>query len=77
MIPPDASARFAVGDLVRVLSGTHDPALPAHRTGLVIEIIDSAPPIGGGRNDRGRAYTVQFGTATLKFHPMWLEHIPS
>ena len=79
MTPPEPSAgpKFEIGDLVRVMHGTHDPALPAHRTGLVIEVIDSAPPIGGGSNDRGRSYTVQFGAATLKFHPMWLEHITS
>ena len=29
---------FEVGDLVRVIEGTHDPALPSHRVGLVVEI---------------------------------------
>jgi hypothetical protein len=78
MTPPKpiGAAEFEIGDLVRVRNGTHDPALPAHRTGLVIGVIDTAPP-AGGRNFRARAYTVQFGTSILKFHPMWLEHITS
>jgi hypothetical protein len=62
-----------VGDLVRVLDGTHDPAMPAHRTGLVMEVVISEAE--GARDLRGPLYRVQFGASILKFHPMFLEKI--
>ena len=60
-------SEIKVGDLVRVLDGTHDPAIPAHRTGLIVEI-------GGGERLRW-VYMVQFGTSILRFHVMFLEKV--
>jgi hypothetical protein len=62
-----------VGDLVKILDGTHDPNMPAHRTGLIVEVVESA--------DQHHAplpnvlYRIQFGPSILKFHPMWVEKI--
>ena len=60
---------FRPGDLVRVKDGTHDPLMPDHGVGVIIE--DSASP---------RALTKTFkilflGTyEVLHFHEMFLEH---
>ena len=59
-----------VGDLVRIRPGTHDPDMPAHRTGLIVEVV--APDERPWRQGE-ILYRVQFGTSILKFHPMWVE----
>jgi hypothetical protein len=59
---------FEVGDLVRVLEGTHDPHLPVSRLGLVVEVRD----VGMGSSD---IYSVRFGSYILAFHKMWLERV--
>jgi hypothetical protein len=67
---PLVIGQFRVGDLVRVLDGTHDPALPSHRTGLVVEVLETTSHSVGNN-----IYNVQFGASILKFHPMWLEAV--
>ena len=72
---PKIMTDFEVGDLVRVIEGTHDPALPSHRVGLVVEV-----QIPGNRKvsvDGGNIYMVQFGTSILRFHEMWLDRVES
>tara|TARA_R110000851_G_scaffold23737_7_gene69293 strand:+ start:8630 stop:8839 length:210 start_codon:yes stop_codon:yes gene_type:complete len=61
--------RFKAGDLVRVRDGTHDPSMPAHRVGVIIE--DSASP-----RAQTKTYKILFlGTyEILQFHEMFLEH---
>jgi len=66
------SKPFEVGDLVRVLEGTHDPMLPESRMGLVVEVVRSERQQSSRHKD---LYNVQFGTKILCFHPMWLEHV--
>tara|TARA_R110002020_G_scaffold123069_2_gene279071 strand:+ start:379 stop:603 length:225 start_codon:yes stop_codon:yes gene_type:complete len=62
-----------IGDLVKILEGTHDPSMPAHRTGLIVEVVES----GDQHRDRlpNVLYRIQFGPSILKFHPMWVEKI--
>ena len=61
-------SEIKVGDLVRVVDGTHDPAMPAHRTGLIVEVI-------GTWSSTSWIYMVQFGTSILRFHGMFLEKV--
>lgn len=63
-----------MGDLVRVIEGTHDHAMPRSRTGLVVEVVESAVGHAAGPPPTS-LYVVQFGASTLRFHPMWLEKI--
>jgi hypothetical protein len=56
-----------VGDLVRVLDGTHDAAMPQSRTGLIVEVT--------GTSGKSWVYMVQFGTSILRFHGMFLEKV--
>ena len=65
-------ASFQVGDLVRVLEGTHDSAMPRSRTGLIVEVVASTDRL----STTGQVYMVQFGASILKFHPMFLEKVP-
>lgn len=60
---------FRPGDLVRVKDGTHDPSMPGHRVGVIIE--DSASP-----RAQTKTYKILFlGTReVLQFHEMFLEH---
>ena len=59
---------FELGELVRILAGTHDPAMPDHRTGLIVEVVP----------DHGeKVYMVQFGSCILKFHQCWIEKVDS
>ena len=67
--PTKTSKPFRVGDLVKVLEGTHDPSLPKSRTGLVVEVLTGRAPL---TSKSGTVYMVRFGTSVLKFHPMWL-----
>ena len=64
---------FEAGDLVRVIEGTHDPAMPAHRTGLVVEVITVAT--SPNADWPAAVYMVRFGTSILKFHSMFLEKV--
>ena len=61
---------FAIGDLVRVIDGTHDPSMPESRTGLIVEVVKSSR-----RHKKTALYRVLFGTKILCFHPMWLEAV--
>jgi hypothetical protein len=66
--PRNQNKPFELGELVRIIEGTHDPAMPDHRTGLIVEVV-----AGPGGDEE--VYLVQFGTHTLKFHPCWMEKI--
>ena len=66
---------FEVGDLVRVIEGTHDPALPAHRVGLVVEV--QTPDNRKVSVDNGNIYMIKFGASILRFHEMWLDRVES
>ena len=68
--PTTKNEPFAIGDLVRVIDGTHDPMLPESRMGLVVEVVRSER-----RHKNRDLYHVQFGTKILCFHPMWLEAV--
>lgn len=67
----DMSEALKVGDLVRVLEGTHDSYLPPSRTGLIVEVISDHPanPSFNG------VYGVQFGREILRFHYMFLQKL--
>jgi hypothetical protein len=73
MVTKTRNKPLQVGDLVRIREGTHDPGLPAHRTGLIVEVLTTK----GERTWRegGVLYHIQFGPSILKFHPMWVEKI--
>ena len=60
--------KFKPGDLVRIRDGTHEPQIPDHRVGMIIERTE-------GAGNWTEAYTVIFiGTDIhLKFHEMFLE----
>ena len=60
---------FKIGDLVKIKAGTHQDGLPAHRTGMIIEV-------GETSKSYTKAYTIVFlGTDIhLKFHEMFLEY---
>ena len=60
----DMNKALKVGDLVRVLEGTHDRYLPPSRTGLIVEVIGGHP-----------VYGVQFGDEILRFHHMFLQKL--
>ena len=60
-----------VGDLVRIRPGVHDASLPAHRTGLLVEVV--APDTLRGWS--APLYRIQFGNEILRFHPMWVEKV--
>jgi hypothetical protein len=62
-------SEFRPGDLVRVKDGTHDPLMPDHRVGVIIE--DSA-----SARAQTRTFRILFlGTyEVLQFHEMFLEH---
>ena len=62
-----------VGDLVRIRPGVHDASLPAHRTGLLVEVVapDNKPLWMKG----AFLYRIQFGNEILRFHPMWVEKV--
>ena len=64
--------KFKPGDLVRIKDGTHDPVMPDHRVGMIIEH-------GEASENYTEAYTVVFlGTdVQLKFHEMFLEPFTS
>lgn len=61
-----------VGDLVRIIEGTHDPSMPEDRIGLIVEILQQEPGDAPRSHD---TFMVKFGTRTLKFHKMWLEKV--
>lgn len=63
---------FAVGDLVRVIDGTHDPSLPSHRVGLVVGVMEAS-----NTAPHTYIYEVQFGASILRFHEMWLDNVES
>ena len=63
-----------VGDLVRIRPGVHDEWLPAHRTGLLVEVV---APDNNRIWIKGTVvlYRIQFGNKILRFHPMWVEKV--
>ena len=72
-LPKPNNPSLALGDLVRVREGTHDPAMSEHRTGLIVEVIMES--VAGFPRSRGPLYMVRFGEATIKLHPMFLEKV--
>lgn len=64
--PQTKNKPFELGELVRIIEGTHDPAMPDHRTGLIVEVLHNE-----------KVYMVQFGSCTLKFHQCWIEKVDS
>tara|TARA_Y100000114_G_C11661424_1_gene279246 strand:+ start:551 stop:781 length:231 start_codon:yes stop_codon:yes gene_type:complete len=63
--------KFKPGNLVRIKESTHEPAIPSHRLGLVMETLSE-------EIDESRSYTAFYNVAftggkILKFHEMFLE----